>query len=227
MRYKRALAFLLTFTLSLLLTASQASLHNALKPSLELALCRATAEGKIWKVKLLVYVGADVNGDPGAQSNPLFIASFKGQTKIVRYLLDHGADVNAHSVLFETPLYATTLKGHVKTAQLLLSRGADVNTSNERGDTVLFCAADANQVEMVKLLLEHGADVNIDGHRTLRSAVEKGRAQLVRLLLTHGVKLDSRSMISWNTKDLPLLLIAKKNHDSEIFDLLKQAGAEK
>jgi ankyrin repeat protein len=72
-------------------------------------LCRATQEGLIKMVEILLKQKARVNFPDGDGYTPLHCAALKGHTAIVRMLLDHQADSNVRikgdQKYGETPLH--------------------------------------------------------------------------------------------------------------------------
>jgi len=130
-------------------------------------LLKATREGKLPLVKLLLEKGADVNTKNKVNWTPLHEAAqtkvekvLGGRTEIVKLLLENGADVNAKDKWGATPLHAAALEDHAEIAKLLIDSGTDLNAQDKDGETPLYKAAIVGNTETVKILLEKGADIN-------------------------------------------------------------------
>jgi ankyrin repeat protein len=104
-------------------------------------------------MRLLLFVGADVNGRHSQVDIPIVNASSKGQTEAVRLLLDHGADPNVPEKVHFTALMAAAYGGHLETVRLLLARGATVDEVGDSG-SALDIAVAKGDVEMIRLLRE-------------------------------------------------------------------------
>ena len=84
-------------------------------------LYRASGNGYLDIVKLLVQRGADINlASSEAIRTPLHEAAVRGQIDVVRFLLEQGANVNAKDKTSLTPL------GHILSAQLPQNRPENV-----------------------------------------------------------------------------------------------------
>eukprot|EP00919_Chromeraceae_sp_WS-2016_P078054 GHVR01184622.1.p1 GENE.GHVR01184622.1~~GHVR01184622.1.p1 ORF type:complete len:276 (-),score=46.78 GHVR01184622.1:749-1576(-) len=79
------------------LTATDQKLKDSVKKREEVGvakLCKACVEGSIPVVKCLVDTGVAVDCKNSDGRTPLFLASWKGQTKVVRFLLEKGGNLN-------------------------------------------------------------------------------------------------------------------------------------
>ena len=124
----------------------------------QIVFVESSLNGNISRMKVLLSIGADVNG-------------FECATARCR-----------------TPLTAAVQGGQYEAVQLLLARGADVNKKLKRGQTALMLASYYGHTELVRLLLANGADVSADseGDTALSWAREKHRAEIVDLLIAAG-----------------------------------------
>ena len=119
----------------------------------------ATWNGNIDIMKLLLEVGADVEGMCSNFSfRPLSIAVIKGNLAAVRTLLHYNATPEVKGT--DTPLVLATQAGNIPIMKELLTGGvkADVASTNSEGYPCLFIAASLGHVDAVKLLLDYGAD---------------------------------------------------------------------
>src|ERR1041385_3309014 len=108
--------------------------------------------------------------------------------------------------------------------QSLIAAGADVNTKNQWGATPLIMAANYGYTRSGGLLLSYGADANdqtSDGYSGLILASQYGHLDTVRLLLKSNADLRAK-----NKDGINALVAAGFNGRSEVWDLLKGAGAE-
>jgi uncharacterized protein len=120
------------------------------------ALHRASLEGHVDIIVLLVQYGADVN-DPDIEGmRPVHWAVQAKKTKSVETLASCGADLEAKSAAGLTPLHRAVSGRNVAMARLLLQLGADVNASAPFGNALNRADATGNG-EMINLLSQHGA----------------------------------------------------------------------
>lgn len=92
-------------------------------------LWRASCDGDIYRVRLLILLGSDVNYTCGSGS-PLHAAAYNGDVKLMKILLSHGAIVDKEAKFGITPLYEARSNRHLEAEQLLLSLGANPDTSH-------------------------------------------------------------------------------------------------
>ena len=116
----------------------------------------AAYEGKIWKMRLLLLTGVDVNAECPGRGYALASAASGGHVDAVEFLLEHGADVNAKQKWSCTALTSATYSGRLEIVRLLLSRGADVNAACD-GDSALHIAIERGHTEVAELLRQRGA----------------------------------------------------------------------
>jgi len=116
--------------------------------------------------------------------------------------------------------------GHTDIVHLLLDRGADVNAMGMYGNYALYVATKGNYIDTIRLLVDRGADINQKGTwattTALICAVKNGSIDIVRLLLERGADVNIKDY-DGNTA----LSIAKKNKNTEIIQILENAGAKK
>ena len=182
-------------------------------------------------------------------SNLFRIAVRNSSVDVVDVLLKHTADVdNRNVVLGKAVLCALqrlnclqhkTDKTSIDDKDLQLLRslvdaGADVTVSTSHGQCPLHIACSLGLCEVIRLFLQHGANCNQmmhDGTTALRIACEKQNVAAVELLLSSGarvlIKEDhfNRYYKYHSRTQTPLLLLAAKNDDNAIVQMLLEHGA--
>ncbi|MBZ8182743.1 ankyrin repeat domain-containing protein [Oscillatoria salina] len=169
----------------------------------------------------------------------LTTAVFNENLEEVRQILASGADVNRFNDMGTTALFFAVRKQSIELVQCLLEVGADPNKSNlDDGKTPLMITHGSwreQSVQICSLLLESGANSNardVETGKTVlmhnvgipASADELFKVncrRIVQKILQHGADVNAKDN-DGNTA----LSIAKKAGNTEIIQLLKEAGAE-
>ena len=166
----------------------------------------------------------DVNTQDNIGETALMKAITNGDLEIVKSLIEKGADVNikAKYATGYTALMLASLEPDIKIIKLLIKKGADVN-ANE-GAILPWALTSSKNKELkkiVKLLIEKGADIKgKNGRLALIKAVEKDYTEIARFLI------KKRADVNVKNKDgMTALKQALKNKNSEMINILKQAGA--
>ena len=151
-------------------------------------LFRATQDGDVNAVRVLLDGAADINARDETTRTPLMYAAVKNHKEVVQLLLERGADVNARNDKGETALTLAAREGHPEIAQALLRKGADVNVQDNAGLAPVVYATQFNHPATLKILLDEGrADVTGEqGQKALRSSQE--HPDLIELLRKAGAK---------------------------------------
>lgn len=172
-----------------LLLKAKAKVDNT-GPDGETALLRASSNGNIAVMKILINAGANVNVSHKSNlGSPLYMASFYDKPEAVRLLLKHGANINYLNMTKDTPLYIACHQGHTEIVRMLLEAKADVSLrAHGTGPSVVMAATHPDKIEILKMLIAAGADVNLTGYKgytALIDAVDQGRTYaLVKILRT-------------------------------------------
>jgi ankyrin repeat protein len=158
---------------------------------LHYALGDACYKGNFDVIKMLIELGADVNGgDYGASENPLMHAARHGHLEIAQYLLENGADIEARSYEGNTPLLFAAWEGQLEMIQFLIKKGADINSTNDMNWNALMQACLQGFYSLAKILVEKGSDVNLvdkeKGATPLMLVAHSCSKQIVKLLLENG-----------------------------------------
>ncbi len=127
------------------------------------ALIRASGDGNLEAVRLLLAKLAGINIQDENGSTALMMAAINGHVDVVKALLAKGADVNVKDLAGWTALMRASRWGHVDVVKALLAKGADVNVKDSRnGLTALSWASREGHTDVVKILKDNGADGNVD-----------------------------------------------------------------
>lgn len=169
---------------------------------------------------------------------PLIIACEKGDEKIISLLLDNGADINKKdSYTGQTPLLAAlhgTKANRFSIAMFLLKKGADAfsiqNTTSPLEETLVVLNSDDEQTikdgfELFKYLIEQQVSMDIcrGKENALTFATRYGNYNVVKFLI-------KENYFDINSKDLAgetALIVATKNNQAQIIQLLLELGADK
>ncbi|KAI0198265.1 hypothetical protein F4808DRAFT_472890 [Astrocystis sublimbata] len=150
-------------------------------------LCLAVGSGHWGATRLLLDLGANVDGKSSLGFTPLSHAVMNQSLELVELLLDKGADINAKNNDGGTALILATLLRQLDHAILLLNHGADANSKHDaHGRTALHIAVDNGDEHLVQLLLKHGADLKMED--------DFGKTPGHLLLIEWGAEIDVRAV---------------------------------
>lgn len=157
----------------------------------------AVIAGNVEQVRILLAASpAVVNERDTAQSLPLHLAAYHGQTAIIEILLSQGADINAGDRENTSPLTVAAMLNQMDAVRVLTERGASVTAKDVNGVTPLLSAARNRNTEMVRYLVDHGAslaEVSSAGSNCLHIAASIGADSLVTYLLAQGMDVNARN----------------------------------
>jgi ankyrin repeat protein len=141
--------------------------------------------GQLPIIKLLLELGADINGKHGKHGSTIHYALLSGDEAVARFVLDNGALVDDSSPSCSTLCKAIRFD-LVDLVPLLLEKGADVN--KEEGNwTPVTLAFSKKRKELVKLLMDHGATFTDAGPKVLLETVKSRPLAEIKELLDYGM----------------------------------------
>jgi len=178
--------------------------------------------------KLLLDAGADVNIKNNQGESALFLAYSGLNREIVSPLFKYGAELHNENFL----AYRAIIGKENALLTLLLEHGLDENLMIDLSmsgkaslENLVSIAIRAGFFGGIKSLVTYGADVNTKerdtGSTPLVLAAQKGRADFARYLLDVGADASLKDNDGYDA-----LHYAKKNHYSEIVELLNAGGIE-
>ncbi len=149
-------------------------------------LMRATENGHLDVVKLLVENGADLS-----LGSPLVRACSNGNLAVIQYLVENGADVNDVDAMGGAmPLWSPVRNGRLDIVTFLVENGANVDSGRYDGFTVLMWACEEGHSDVAEYLVSNGANVNAKEFSTdmtpLKYATQSGHTDIIQLLQSAG-----------------------------------------
>jgi ankyrin repeat protein len=146
-------------------------------------------------VKLLLELGADINGPSGEEGGTIQYALSSGDKSMVQFVLDNGATVSdsdpEHSVLCKA-----LRPGLKDLLPVLLEKGAEIDQTRH-AKSALGHAFENNDHDTMQLLLDHGASFANVGSEVLIGAVIRKPLDDIRKLLDNGM--DPNCQTLWQT----------------------------
>jgi ankyrin repeat protein/L-ascorbate metabolism protein UlaG (beta-lactamase superfamily) len=186
---------------------------------------QAVESGNVEQTRALLEANpALVNEPDTAQSLPLHLAAYNGQTATIELLLSLGADINVGDRENTTALTIAAMRNHMDAVRLLTEKGGLVTSKDSNGNTALLSAARSKNTEMVRYLLDHGAslaEVSNRGSNCLHIATSIGADSLVTFLLTKEMDINARNNSGYNA-----LFFAIANGYTGIATRLIEHGAD-
>jgi ankyrin repeat protein len=197
-------------------------------------LVAANYPGSSAAMNLLLDHGATVRlpkgqGAPLFNANPIFLATFAGNSDMVSRLRKEGDRVddkmNMLGMFPLTPLMALATWHRTDAIRALLDAGAQVDEVDSDGITVLGWAAIGNRVEMARLLIQRGADVNHVDKKGMTpllyaASIDFGDSAMIDLLLKSGARPGARTKEGLTAADL-----ARKYQHTHLLASLAKASS--
>lgn len=130
------LAFLLAFSITLLMSCGTTAQKKAGAPEVDLQTAVITDNAEA--VKQHISAGSDLNEkDPFGGSSPLITAAVFNKPEMAKLLIDAGADINFQNNDGSTALISAAFFGRPEIVKMLLDKGADKTIKNKYNTTAL------------------------------------------------------------------------------------------
>lgn len=168
----------------------------------ETALIRATSQGRLKIVKLLLEQGADTEATDARHLTALHRAAQQGHEEIAQLLIDFGADIGAMDVDGRTALYYAIINRKASMSALLLNNSSSPQSPDRHGDTLLHHASRGSYLEGMRLLLQGGANPETHdrfGETALHISARLSNPAGVNLLLENRANPQARIRPSGRT----------------------------
>ncbi|XP_071115557.1 serine/threonine-protein phosphatase 6 regulatory ankyrin repeat subunit C-like [Haliotis cracherodii] len=145
-------------------------------------LTKASQQGNVDTVKMLIQKGADVNMEDGQGCTPLLSAVGWDSLPCVTVLLEFGALVNKSASDAQPVLLRAN---RLDIVQKLVAAKCDINATDEEGKSALHTAALFNNLNILKFLCSKGCNVDQPdegGVTAFHVAAEYGEVDMVKYL---------------------------------------------
>ena len=128
------------------------------------ALMKASLNGFIEVVRLLLEKGARVDLQDKQGRSALLHASSNGHIHVVQMLLENGAQVDLRDDNGRSALLHASSKGHLLAVEMLLKKGAQIDLQDNRSWTPLMKAYQNGHEDVIASLLSKNADVDLENN---------------------------------------------------------------
>lgn len=190
-------------------------------------LLKASSEGRIEIVKLLIERGVDIRWEsPNGSQTALSFALWSKQNNTADYLIDQGATIESPDTQDGKLLLIRALKaGNVKYIDKSIEQGLSPVMEGETKGSVLHYAAESDSVELLNRLIDLGAPVNkknICGWTPLHIAACNGKKRSAEVFIQNGADLKAKTGDGKTAYNLAL-----ESKNIELADFLVLRGADK
>lgn len=176
------------------------------------ALMKASTNGHLEAVKLLIRAGADIHIQ---NEDSLRWASTKGHLEVVELLVQLGADIHS---LKDYSLREASRNDHLEIVRFLLKAGANVHAEE---DDAVRKASSRGHLEIVKLLIKHGANIHVLNDDALREAEGWSKVKREEIAIHEYYEYHNKEYPFPN----PTYPGGSLEETIELIDLLKSLGA--
>jgi ankyrin repeat protein len=174
-------------------------------------------------MKILLAAGANPNARGKYGTTPITAAAQRNNAEVARLLIEAGADPNIKGSQTTSPITWASNYGYTEVIKVLIA--AKANVFNKADWWSAFISAARNDhIESMDILLKAGANINeraYDGKTALMYAASQGKIKAVKFLIEKGADLNLRD----EDDDVSALSLAVKNNQTEVIQLLRNAGA--
>ena len=147
-------------------------------------------KGKLWKVKLALSLGANIEERNESGQTAFILAAKHYNSAVINYLFSKGADVEARDNMGQTAIFYSREE---QITQILINNGAKINIRDRDGCTPLMVAIGNYTLSSgnshIEYLVEQGADVNAknnNGETALILLAKRGRHTDIGLLMNES-----------------------------------------
>lgn len=171
--------------------------------------------------KLLIEIGADVNGISYEEfKTPIFHdACISGDLEIIELMIKRGADIKAVDKFGQNAFEAAAMYGHTKICIALNKLGLSTKHKSH-------VAAGVGNVKALKKYLEGKVDQRTGWKETpLHYACSAGQSEACKFLLSQGADVDARNVLGSSAMHYAAITL-DEDKTRKVVDLLLAAGAD-
>ncbi len=139
----------------------------------------------VTRMRILIFIGADVNAKDEEGSTALMGTSWRGFRDAVRLLIDKGADAGIRNMKGETALIMAAKGRDSDILKLLVDKSPDINARDDNGWNSLMWTAWEGRTDSARVLINRGAVTsakNNRGETAMDLAYKRGNLQITDLL---------------------------------------------
>ncbi|CAH0057757.1 unnamed protein product [Clonostachys solani] len=147
----------------------------------------AAKDGSVDMLRLLLELGADVNGLEGQDGTTLHYGFKSGDKEVVQFLLDNGALITSDSTL----IWHAIKHDLDEYIPILVEKGAGLD-QDYQGQSPLALAFSSGKHSLVQYLISQGATFSTGSAELARELATKGSLDDLKFLLDHGLDPNSK-----------------------------------
>jgi ankyrin repeat protein len=187
----------------------------------ELTLCEAAATGTLYRVKVLIEAGADVEQNDEHGQTPLMLAVAAGHVELVKMLCAAGANVHAMRGDGGDLWTCAFAKPNAEIIRCLIEHGLSPNQTRKSGPVLLLAFGLQKPTDILKLLLDNGAEVHAKVPAEVIEKAKRKRQRSAEFLKALGSRVNRESGAAEDLKGpCSVLEFAKHFVSSDVYYLL-------